>query len=172
MSVCVQRYAGQYRDPVSLGYALGNGYRHYSPALMRFTAPDVASPFSAGGVNPYAYCAGDPINRRDPSGYSFLSVLGHVFADLIAAVDVVAGVAGLVASGGASLVPSLVAISGGMTSLGGDIESMVTKDPKKQLLYGTLSGLAGVAASLGVASAMDAVEVARAVTPCRRRERR
>lgn len=36
---------------------------------MRFTNPDSLSPFGAGGVNPYAYCGGDPINNADPSGH-------------------------------------------------------------------------------------------------------
>lgn len=53
---------------------LGNGYRGYPPAFFRFTVPDSLSPFGAGGVNPYVYCAGDPINRADPSGH--MSVQG------------------------------------------------------------------------------------------------
>lgn len=62
-------FCSERRDPVSGTYHLGNGYRAYSPNLMRFTCPDSLSPFGAGGVNPYAYCAGDPINRLDPSGH-------------------------------------------------------------------------------------------------------
>src|SRR5476649_346099 len=56
-------------DPVSQTYHLGNGYRTYNPVLMRFNAPDSWSPFVAGGLNQYAYCEGDPINRADPSGH-------------------------------------------------------------------------------------------------------
>jgi hypothetical protein len=34
------------------------------------------SPFGAGGLNPYAYCAGDPINRVDPTGHFWKALLG------------------------------------------------------------------------------------------------
>ncbi|WP_339444536.1 RHS repeat-associated core domain-containing protein [Pseudomonas hunanensis] len=55
-------------DPLLGTYALGRGYRSYSPALMRFLKPDDLSPFSDGGYNAYAYCACDPINYRDYTG--------------------------------------------------------------------------------------------------------
>ncbi|MFB4391746.1 MULTISPECIES: RHS repeat-associated core domain-containing protein [unclassified Pseudomonas] len=51
------------------GYLLGQGYRAYSPSLMRFYAHDNYSPFGQGGLNSYAYTAGDPINFSDPSGH-------------------------------------------------------------------------------------------------------
>jgi len=50
-------------------YSLGNGYRLYSPVIMRFVAPDSWSPFGKGGANTYGYCAGDPINNLDPDGH-------------------------------------------------------------------------------------------------------
>ena len=50
---------------------MGNGYRWSLPSLMRFNAPDDLSPFGAGGINSYAYCGCDPINRVDPSGHAF-----------------------------------------------------------------------------------------------------
>ncbi|MNH27666.1 hypothetical protein D3C79_877880 [compost metagenome] len=31
------------------GYALGNGYRSFNPAMMRFISPDRLSPFGKGG---------------------------------------------------------------------------------------------------------------------------
>ncbi|WP_147458691.1 RHS repeat-associated core domain-containing protein, partial [Pseudomonas savastanoi] len=37
--------------------------------LMRFNSPDSLSPFGKGGMNAYAYCAGDPVNRSDPTGH-------------------------------------------------------------------------------------------------------
>ncbi|WP_238349824.1 RHS repeat-associated core domain-containing protein [Pseudomonas sp. BW16M2] len=61
-------YCGQLRDPETGVYHLGNGHRNYDPRLMRFHSPDRLSPFGAGGLNAYAYCKGDPVNHRDPTG--------------------------------------------------------------------------------------------------------
>lgn len=66
-------FAGQALDPLTGCYHLGNGRRAYNPAIMRFLSPDPMSPFSKGGLNTYAYCAGDPVNRFDPSGENWLS---------------------------------------------------------------------------------------------------
>jgi RHS repeat-associated protein len=63
-------FNGEQRDPVSGHYLLGNGYRAFNPVLMRFNSPDSWSPFANGGINPYAYCEGDPVNEKDPSGHS------------------------------------------------------------------------------------------------------
>ncbi|MHC8315205.1 RHS repeat-associated core domain-containing protein [Pseudomonas sp. LB3P31] len=68
-------FNGETMDPVTGYYHLGNGYREYNPVLMRFNGPDSWSPFGAGGLNAYAYCAGDPINNRDPSGHGLKSIL-------------------------------------------------------------------------------------------------
>ena len=61
-------FNGELPDPSTGHYLLGNGHRAYNPVLMRFNSPDRLSPFSAGGINAYAYCKGDPVNRVDPSG--------------------------------------------------------------------------------------------------------
>lgn len=61
-------FSDAHLDQASGCYLLGNGHRAYSPQLMRFRSPDRLSPFAAGGFNAYAYCLGDPINYRDPTG--------------------------------------------------------------------------------------------------------
>ncbi|MFO3720771.1 RHS repeat-associated core domain-containing protein [Pseudomonas sp. HLMP] len=66
-------FNGERRDRLADGYLLGNGYRAYSPSLMRFRSPDSWSPFFRGGINSYAYCLGNPVNNGDPSGHIPLS---------------------------------------------------------------------------------------------------
>ncbi|HHH1655707.1 TPA: RHS repeat-associated core domain-containing protein [Yersinia enterocolitica] len=80
-------FNGERIDPILGSYHLGNGYRMYSPELRRFTAPDSQSPFGQGGINPYAYCAGDPINRTDPTGH--VSVIGGIFNGVLMIAGVV-----------------------------------------------------------------------------------
>ncbi|WP_421526433.1 RHS repeat domain-containing protein [Pseudomonas yamanorum] len=61
-------FNGQRLDAAVNLYFLGNGQRAYDPDLMVFLQPDPLSPFDEGGINSYAYCAGNPINLVDPSG--------------------------------------------------------------------------------------------------------
>jgi RHS repeat-associated protein len=62
-------FNGEKPDPVTGCYLLGNGYRAFNPVLMRFNSPDSWSPFGEGGINSYAYCVGDPVNRVDSNGH-------------------------------------------------------------------------------------------------------
>jgi RHS repeat-associated protein len=64
-------FNGERPDLVTGCYLLGNGYRAFNPVLMRFNSPDSWSPFGEGGLNGYAYCVGDPVNRHDPSGHTW-----------------------------------------------------------------------------------------------------
>ncbi|EEP81062.1 conserved hypothetical protein [Uncinocarpus reesii 1704] len=86
-------FNGQWRDPVTGWYHLGNGYRVYNPVLMRFHSPDQSSPFASGEINPYAYCVGDPINRSDPTGH--FSLFGIHFGGRDLAMALVGLAAGL-----------------------------------------------------------------------------
>ncbi|WP_082988254.1 RHS repeat-associated core domain-containing protein [Bordetella bronchialis] len=71
-------FTGFRPDPVTASYPLGHGYRCFLPVLMRFNAADDLSPFGVGGINAYAYCAGDPVNYGDPSGH--MGVWGDIIA--------------------------------------------------------------------------------------------
>ena len=62
-------FNGEARASQTGCYLLGNGYRAYNPVLRRFNSPDSLSPFGDGGLNAFAYCAGDPVNHTDPSGH-------------------------------------------------------------------------------------------------------
>jgi len=64
----LSRFTGQTWLPSAIGYLLGNGHRLFNPGLMRFHSADSLSPFGKGGINAYAYCSNDPVNRSDPSG--------------------------------------------------------------------------------------------------------
>ncbi|QWT21836.1 hypothetical protein KPL74_07465 [Bacillus sp. NP157] len=100
-------YAGEVVDNESGGYPLGA--RLYGPALRRFMSPDLMSPFDRGGLNRYAYCSGDPINRIDPSGNAW-------WEWLIAGLGLVAAVAGTIATGGALAGALGAAAAGGLTA--------------------------------------------------------
>lgn len=67
-------FNGELTDPVTGHYLLGNGYRPFSPTLMRFISPDNLSPFRKGGFNAYAYCLGNPINNIDLGGHFTLKL--------------------------------------------------------------------------------------------------
>jgi RHS repeat-associated protein len=73
------RFNGEPRDSMTRNYLLGNGYRMFSSTLMRFISPDSLSPFNEGGLNAYAYCAGNPVNRTDPTGHAWHSFITRLF---------------------------------------------------------------------------------------------
>lgn len=81
IALLMSAFAGERFDPISHGYPLGNGLRVYQPRVFRFTTPDELSPFGKGGVNPYSYCQGDPVNKYDPSGqFAIFRYLLRIFA--------------------------------------------------------------------------------------------
>jgi RHS repeat-associated protein len=76
-------FSGQWLTPAGEYYLLGNGRRGYGAARARFGQPDVLSPFGAGGLNSYAYCASEPVNRLDPTGQAFTPlVVGSLIGGL------------------------------------------------------------------------------------------
>lgn len=84
LTQCSLGFNGERQDRTIGSYFLGNGYRVYNPRIKRFQAYDRLSPFEQGGVNGYAYCLGDPINIRDPSGH--FAILGLLIGAIVGAV--------------------------------------------------------------------------------------
>ncbi|EDO1767234.1 RHS repeat-associated core domain-containing protein [Salmonella enterica] len=154
-------FNGEATDDFSGLYHLGNGYRPYSPTLMRFIAPDSMSPFGAGGINVYAYCAGEPINHSDPSGHiSWQGWLGIGLGTAgLALTAVMAGVAIAAAGGVIAAVSSasMTSLAVGGLGLVSDVTAIVggaTEDvsPRASSVLGWVSlgtGLAGLGAGLG-----------------------
>lgn len=154
-------FNGERADPVSGTYHLGNGYRAYNPVLMRFNCPDSLSPFGAGGINPYAYCAGDPVNNTDPSGH--VSTAGWVGIGLgIAGIllSVVTGGASIAAAGGiaaawaAASATTLVVGGIGLAADAAAIASGALEEDEPEIsgVLGWVSmatGLAGMVAGIG-----------------------
>ena len=64
--------------------------RPYDPCLFMFLSPDSASPDGAGGLNRYAYCSGDPVNRVDPDGHAWWNWVVAGIGLVLGAVAVVA----------------------------------------------------------------------------------
>lgn len=130
MTPCRMGFNGQRLDPISGASHLGNGYRTYHPSLMRFNHPDSWSPFGAGGINPYLYCDGDPLNRADPSGH----------ASWLAGLGIGLGILGIVAAlitGGAA-----IAVAGSLSAAIGSTSPL-----------SLLSGISGLVADVsGIAS--------------------
>ena len=91
-------------------YHLGNGSRAFLTANNGFSSADSFSPFLGGGINPYIYCCGDPINAIDPSGHvSWQSIFGFV----LAAVSLIA----VPFTGGSSLILMSLALAGAVTGV-------------------------------------------------------
>lgn len=143
-------FNGQRSDPVSHCYHLGNGVRAYNPVLMRFNTPDSFSPFAAGGVNPYTYCLGDPINRSDPSGHiSTLGTTTSLIGLFLGALSIFAGGAGI-----ATIAFSLVSLATGAASVGLEIDAsnkmdsqpaQAKKEQGSAQILGIISAISGVA---------------------------
>ncbi|MEU7024563.1 RHS repeat-associated core domain-containing protein [Streptomyces sp. NPDC046203] len=145
-------YDGERTDPALGWLHLGNGYRAYHPGLMRFTAPDILSPFDEGGINPYAYCLGDPINRTDPSGHLSFSAwlgIGLGIAGLVA--TVLTGGAAIVAAGGVAAAvnsASATALVVGTLGVVSDVTAVVSGaleevSPKASSILGWVSTVTG-----------------------------
>ncbi|MGE7138349.1 RHS repeat-associated core domain-containing protein [Luteibacter sp. NPDC031894] len=133
-------FAGEIGEAELPWYLMGE--RFYVPSLRRFISPDTASPLDIGGLNRYAYCSGDPINRIDPSGEDWLD---WVIIGVGLAVSVVA----LAASGGALL----GAVGASVSGLAGAMGAAVSTPTMVTLVAAVALDTAAVVASIGGAVA-------------------
>ncbi|MGG5290652.1 RHS repeat-associated core domain-containing protein [Pseudomonas shirazensis] len=153
-------YTGERREPLT-GWYIAAGYRPYDPLLMCFLAPDSDSPFGRGGINGYAYCGGDPVNRIDPDGHSWLTWtaagigiglgIGATLASLGTALPAIAALLG---GGGLSASAALAVSSAALNvvSLGTGIAAMALqasgKDQQAASVLGWISLGSGLASAL------------------------
>ncbi len=118
-------FTGAHPEPATGHYLLGNGYRAYNPVLMRFNSPDALSPFGEGGLNAYAYCSGDPVNRIDPTGHAGFFIPGLSLGLLVMSAGAATLIAGAVTQAsnpelsGKLLIAGAVLGSSGLALLGG-----------------------------------------------------
>ena len=156
-------FNGESLDSLINGYHLGQGYRFYSPELIRFAQSDLVSPFNKGGINPYTYCHGDPINFVDPTGFSvdvvgiISNILGIIFSVFVIGFIAVATpfTAGMSLSALFPAVSGLLASGCGMISsiLGIATSSLDSDSPTKKKLSDASTGfgiLAGIFSTLSL----------------------
>ena len=77
-------YNGKELEDYTLGTSylgtLDYGARHYDPRIARWTVPDpMAEKYY--GINPYVYCAGDPMNRIDDDGCADFWLNGKIIGN-------------------------------------------------------------------------------------------
>lgn len=153
-------FNGEQLDPVTGLYLLGNGYRAYSPTLMRFLSPDSMSPFGAGGLNAYSYCLGDPVNRVDPTGHvSWQSILGIGLSIL----GIVASVVTMGAATPWAVTALGLAVASGLAGIASEVVNELAPGSQAGEILGWISfglGLASLGAGLA-AGAKAAVNAGR-----------
>ena len=123
--------------------------RYYSPELCRWISPDsieYLDPESINGLNLYAYCGNDHVNKYDPTGHSPIliaiaigAVLGGIYGGVSAAANdqnILAGILiGAVVGGLTSWITEvasvpLMLIGTFAVGVGGDVASQMILDEK------------------------------------------
>jgi len=91
------RYRSYYYDTETKLYFLKT--RYYDPEIGRFITIDDISyldPETINGLNLYAYCGNNPINKYDPSGHFAISI-GFLIASILIGAAFGAGISGAIA---------------------------------------------------------------------------
>lgn len=156
-------YNGELLDAASGCYLLGAGHhRPYSPTFGLFLASDRASPFSRGGLNGLSYCAGDPINRTDPSGHFWKWIVAGVTLALSAvAVGLSAGAALPALVGAAAMTKTAMAATASMTlgvvGMAAETGALLTRDQTVANVLGYVGmGIAAIGAAGAIKGAIKA----------------
>jgi RHS repeat-associated protein len=111
-------YTGQRADSTTgLDYYIA---RYYDPTAGQFISADTAD----AGLNRYAYVAGNPVTRTDPSGHDWFSSLVSTVATTARAV--------------APIASTVLDATTGIPSMISDVQTLF--DPKKSLLEKVLAG--------------------------------
>ena len=147
-------FNGEYVERHGL-YLLGS-YRAYSPALKLFCSPDSLSPFGAGGLNPYAYCLGDPVNHVDPTGHLpwWASLVASLAATVVTAVIAAplaakVGITAVTAKLVGSAMIKVAAVSTA-TSVGTTVAQQVVSDQTAKDVLGWVSLGSGIVGGMAV----------------------
>ncbi|MDH0732017.1 hypothetical protein N5F23_26205 [Pseudomonas sichuanensis] len=147
-------FAGERREPLT-GWYIAAGYRPYDPVLMIFLAPDSASPFGRGGLNPYTYCGGDPVNRFDPDGHSWMKWLGIGLAALALAMTVIPILAPIGMAVATGAFTAGAAGAGLMGSLGAGVGAgLVAGITSVSTVSGAMGAIAAVASTVKLATSI------------------
>lgn len=116
-------YKGYYYDQESGMYYCKS--RYYVPEWCRWISPDsieYLDPESVNGLNLYAYCGNDPVNRFDPTGHSWKSFwngVGDWFSDNWVKLAIGAGAIALgVLTMGAATLISGAGIAAALSAMG------------------------------------------------------
>ena len=106
------------------------GHRYYNPEWGRWLSPDsieYLDPQSINGLNLYAYCGNDPVNRFDPTGHdwewsSFWQGVGYLVTGIGAIVAGALVIASGVATWPMLLVAGITIGAGALTTINGASE--------------------------------------------------
>ncbi len=166
MPVNVPGFNGELPEPVTGHYILGNGYRVFNPVLKRFHSPDSLSPFGNGGLNAYAYCVGDPINHRDPTGhFPILDIFSMGGASTGIALSI-AGVFATIASAGLFTPVGLLSVGAGLSGVASGAVTLNSPQSAAGEILGFISlGLGVLSLGAGIKGVASAPEKLKRTAP-------